>query len=307
MMRIGVLDIGEINRRHSQVVISDLLETAPILEELGFSRFWLGEHHVNGVAWRSPVILISILAGLTERMKIGAAGMQLLLHSPLRVAQDFKLLETIYSGRIDLGLARGLASDLITTALLDSKNNESSKNGGYKVEYERKTAELIAFLNASFDEAHPYNEIAIMPKISAAPDLWMLGTGRSSIPAAIKHKANFCVSLFHSSDNNIDAIPEYKELFVQAHGEPFKECSICISGVCSETTQKAKRIIKNHRNSAFVPTFWGNQAECKEQILSLKEKHGVDEIIVFDLCQEFEDKLSSYKLISEAFNLPAFV
>ncbi len=97
-MNIGVFEFGESGDNSNDVaVLENTIEYARTLDILGFNRFWLGEHHENGLAWRSPEILMSVIAGYTEKIKVGAAGILLSLNSPLRIAQNFKLRQTYAS------------------------------------------------------------------------------------------------------------------------------------------------------------------------------------------------------------------
>src|SRR5262245_37551735 len=86
-------------------------------DELGYSRFWLAEHHSAGHAQSCPEVLLALIASMTSRIRVGSAGILLAYHSPYRIAQCFRVLESLFPGRIDLGLARGVTSSQPSAAL----------------------------------------------------------------------------------------------------------------------------------------------------------------------------------------------
>jgi luciferase family oxidoreductase group 1 len=94
-------------------------ELAGLAEEWGYTRFWVAEHHnTNGMAGTAPQVLISHLASITEKIRIGSGGVLLPQYSPLKIAEDFKVLETLFPGRIDLGIGRSPGGSYETRTLL---------------------------------------------------------------------------------------------------------------------------------------------------------------------------------------------
>lgn len=96
---------------NANITTDQLFEIVPKAEQMGFTRFWLGEHYESDVAWRNPELLLTLLAGCTERIRLGVAGVLLNLHNPLLVAQNYNLLSYFFQNRIDLGIAKGFSSD----------------------------------------------------------------------------------------------------------------------------------------------------------------------------------------------------
>ena len=107
-MKLGALDFSPIpaGMRATDALWSTN-ELAGLLEELGYTKLWLGEHHSANIAHASPEIMAALVAGVTERIHVGAAGVLLNYRNALRTASAFRLLAALYEGRIDLGLARG--------------------------------------------------------------------------------------------------------------------------------------------------------------------------------------------------------
>ena len=119
-MKISVLDQSPIgvgdNASHA---INQTIELAQHCDELGYHRYWLAEHHNSKtLASCAPEILIARVARETERIRVGSGGVMLSHYSPYKIAENFKLLEAMYPGRIDLGVGRAPGSDGITAAAL---------------------------------------------------------------------------------------------------------------------------------------------------------------------------------------------
>ena len=119
-MKLGVLDQSPIaSGRTAADALHETVALAQATERLGYHRYWLAEHHGSkSFAGCSPEILIGHVAAHTSRIRVGSGGVMLMHYSPLKVAENFKLLATLYPGRIDLGIGRAPGSDGVTAAAL---------------------------------------------------------------------------------------------------------------------------------------------------------------------------------------------
>src|SRR5450432_211718 len=146
------------------------VEIARTVDRLGFERLWYAEHHnMPGIATTAPEILIAHVAQVAKRIRIGAGGVMLPNHAPLKVAETYRLLEALHPGRIDLGIGRAPGTDPVTSAALRRRSSE----GG---DVNDQIAELFAFANRSFPAGHPFSSIEIMPADAVMPPIWMLGS-----------------------------------------------------------------------------------------------------------------------------------
>jgi alkanesulfonate monooxygenase SsuD/methylene tetrahydromethanopterin reductase-like flavin-dependent oxidoreductase (luciferase family) len=296
-MHISILDNG-IYKRENQYLdrINDLFEIAPYIEKLGYKRLWLGEHHEADASWRSPEVLISLLLGMTESIKIGSAGNLLALHQPLRLVQDYSLLETIFPGRVDMGLAAGTSSSSVIQAL------------GYKEDwdvrlgYEKNIDELFGFFDYSFDTSHPFSKIYTPPYTPGfKPSTWILATGNSKFELGLKHKCNYAWSLFHRQSEywpDSNSIRSYNELFFEKHRE-LPETAIAIAGLCLNDGDKAQKIADEYLlNYRFV--LGGNPDLFGEKLERLLQTYvGVTDLVICDLSDKLDQKLESYSLIQK--------
>src|SRR3982750_1706560 len=129
-LKLSVLDQSPIRQGGTPAdAVRDTLELAQLCDRLGYHRYWLAEHHSSqALAGSTPEVLITRVAGLTERMKIGSGGVMLPHYSALKVAENFRMLETLFPGRIDLGMGRAPGTDRITSSLLNPSNTFSEES-----------------------------------------------------------------------------------------------------------------------------------------------------------------------------------
>src|SRR6202163_2090242 len=127
MPPLSVLDLSPITTGHSgAAALRNSLDLAVLADALGYTRYWLAEHHnLPSIASSAPDIMIGQIAALTTRMRIGSGGVMLPNHAPLMVAERFKVLEALYPGRIDLGIGRAPGTDPVTSFALRRRQEMS--------------------------------------------------------------------------------------------------------------------------------------------------------------------------------------
>jgi len=151
------------------------LRTAQHVEALGFTRYWLAEHHnMPGIASSATAVLVGYIAGGTTRMRVGSGGIMLPNHAPLVVAEAFGTLAEIYPGRIDLGLGRAPGTDRTTMRALRSDRIETEDD------FPRDVAELQQLLGA----AQPGQQVIAMPGAGTRVPIWLLGSSLFSAQLA---------------------------------------------------------------------------------------------------------------------------
>jgi luciferase family oxidoreductase group 1 len=286
---MGVLDFCNVlDGMEPADVLWGTLQLAPLVESLGYSRYWLSEHHGNKVAHSSPEVLVPILAGLTQHMRIGTGGILLNLYSPFKVASDFRLLNTIFPDRIDLGLARARTHPLIEEILL---------GGPRSVPYEEKVKELMGYLRGT-------GKTGINPRGIAPPETWLLGSARASMELAADHGAAFCIAVFIASDElDIAAIlAEYRDRFQPSPELPAPKWAVAVAGVCAETEKRARELAAG-LEAPVTPTLVGDPFQCREMVAEMRERYATEELIFADVCLDFEDRVRSHRLLAEALGL----
>jgi luciferase family oxidoreductase group 1 len=129
-MRLSVLDQSPIRKGLTAAqAIQETVELAKLTDRLGYTRFWVSEHHnTSSLAGSTPEVLIAHLAGETEKIRVGSGGIMLPNHSALKVAENFRMLEAIFPGRIDLGMGRAPGTDRHTATMLNPSNRFSEQD-----------------------------------------------------------------------------------------------------------------------------------------------------------------------------------
>lgn len=165
---ISILDLTRIQSGcTSGETIQQSVEAAQIAEELGYNRIWFAEHHNSaGLASGSPEILIAHIANHTSNIRLGSGGIMLPNHSPLRIAEHFRLLNSIFPGRVDLAMGRAPGTDQ-KTALALRRNPDALAAD----DYPEAVAELLAYDDNAFPADHPFAGIVAIPADGVLPPI----------------------------------------------------------------------------------------------------------------------------------------
>src|SRR5215470_5790752 len=179
--RLSVLDQTPIRAGSDpSSALQESVRLARLTDRLGYTRYWLSEHHnTTTLAGSAPEILIARLAAETHQLRIGSGGIMLPNHSTLKVAENFRLLEALYPGRIDLGLGRAPGGDRLTAQLLNPTNTFDPQD------YIKQLRDLESFLTEAPGPGNYEGKIRAIPHIATRPQLWMLtSSGESAFLAA---------------------------------------------------------------------------------------------------------------------------
>lgn len=170
---LSVLDLAMV--RHDATTADALAETAKVAQaadRLGFTRFWVAEHHnAPTVASTSPPVLLAHLGAVTERIRVGSGGVMLPNHAPLVVAEQFALLEGLYPDRVDLGIGRAPGTDRGTMAAL-----RRNTDGGEEEDFPRNVIHVMSMLGDHRAEHDPPLHLSATPKAASYPSVMLLGS-----------------------------------------------------------------------------------------------------------------------------------
>ena len=175
-MQLSILDQSPIVSGHSAAdALAATLDLAQAAEDLGYSRYWLAEHHgLLSLADPCPEILLARIGSLTRRIRIGTGGILLPYYSPFKIAEQFRMLEALFPGRIDLGIGRAPGGDMQTARAIVGSTTGGSYNGAEF--FAQQVMELVALLDGSLPAEHPHAEVALQPQVGTAPQVWILGS-----------------------------------------------------------------------------------------------------------------------------------
>ncbi|MDN5288029.1 MAG: hypothetical protein JWR38_4303 [Mucilaginibacter sp.] len=274
-------------------VINNLFEDVSLYENLGYKRLWLSEHYSPEFAWFNPEMLMPLLAGYSEKIKIGLAGVLLGYHSPLRVAQNFKILSSIYAGRIDLGLARASVPENTSVFLISKEEVKSVVEN-----WETKVAQLVSFLRNWEPEKSLLKNMIVPPHGTDLPDVWVLGASGNSVNIAVENKANFCLSFMHPGSNyrkSKDVIKRFKEEYLKKH-LILPETSVLLASFATDDKDLIQRYGLQYNQEAEINPF-GPADYIKEELVRLQRELESDEFVIYCPVPERCQRIAHYQSI----------
>jgi luciferase family oxidoreductase group 1 len=282
---LSILDLGD---------PLDSLRLAPRLDEWGYRRYWLAEHHGAGAKTPSPEILTGLIAGLTRDIRVGPAGILMRYSSPLKVAESFLLLHELFPGRIDLGVARGSGvaanqADL-EQALLDGRSSSDSAN------YYEKLVTLFGFLGLGFPEGHPFARVPVNPRDVAPPEVWVLGGGSESAAFAARHGRAFCAAAHLTAPDPWSALRRYREAFEPSADLSAPRSAISVALSCVDGRKQAADVL-----ARGGPQFVGDVDACDRYLRSVVERAETDEVVVVT-SGPISQRLHSFRSLASVMN-----
>src|SRR5579864_4841453 len=160
--------------------IARSVNLAQHVEQWGYKRYWLAEHHsIPGLACSATPVLIGHLAAATSTIRVGSGGVMLPNHAPLVVAEQFGMLEAMYPGRVDLGIGRAPGTDQVTALALRRSVEALSAD-----DFPEQLGALFGFFAGEFREGHPLQRVRAIPAEGNQPALWLLGSSGYSAQVA---------------------------------------------------------------------------------------------------------------------------
>src|SRR5271167_353816 len=192
-MKWSVLDQSPASAGSTQgAAIRESIALAQLCDELGYERYWVSEHHNSAsIVGTAPEILIAAIAATTRRIRVGSAGVMLPHYSALKVAEQFRVLEAIAPGRIDMGLGRAPGSDGLTAHALNPNAATAAEH------FPAQVRDLLAWLAGEpLVERHPFRDIRAMPAGPTVPEVWVLGSSDYGAQVAAYFGLPYCFAAF---------------------------------------------------------------------------------------------------------------
>jgi luciferase family oxidoreductase group 1 len=238
-LRTVPLSVLELSPVSSGSTASDALRAtvglAQHVEDLGYARFWLAEHHNNpGIASSSPAVLIAAVASATLRIRVGSGGVMLPNHPPLVVAEQFGTLAGLFPGRIDLGIGRAPGTDQMTARALRRSVGPLSAD-----DFPEQLGDLIGFLGGEFPAGHHFRTIAAVPQAAQSPQLWLLGSSGYSAQVAGMLGLPFAFAHHFSSRNTVPALDLYRQSFQASDVLAAPHCMVAVRVLVAESDERA--------------------------------------------------------------------
>jgi len=303
--------------------ISNTVEIAKHVEGLGYQRLWMAEHHnMAYIASSATSVLIGHIAEKTKSIRVGSGGIMLPNHSPLAIAEQFGTLETMYPGRIDLGLGRAPGSDQLTAMAL-RRNQNTAQN----------FPEDIRQLQTYFSSENRNAKVRAFPGEGLNLPLWILGSSTDSAYLAAEMGLPYAFASHFAPAQFLTAIDIYRRYFKPSSVSTKPKVIACVNVMAADTDQEASDLfnsliglfigiitntrkpigpshrlpeayqipeIKNAVDSMLSCSFFGGKETLRKNISAFIDDTGIDELMVATHIFDLETKLKSFSILKEA-------
>lgn len=321
----SVLDLAPIAEGETpSATFHNSRELAKRAEALGYNRYWFAEHHnMENIASSATAVLIGYIAASTSTLRVGSGGVMLPNHAPLIIAEQFGTLETLYPGRIDLGLGRAPGTDHATTLAL-RRNMHAPVDS-----FPSDVVELQQYLSKTNT-----GRVRAIPGEGTEVPIWLLGSSTFSAQLAAVLGLPFAFASHFAPAHLFDALELYRKHFKPSKQLQKPYVMACINVIAADTDDEAQRlatsfyrlalgIIRNERKPLQPPTdsmqsewteyeeaavkhmmqfaFIGSRETVKKGMQIFLNDTGVDEIMMASYIYDHDKKIRSFELVAELF------
>jgi luciferase family oxidoreductase group 1 len=319
---LSVLDLAHVRQGGTIAdAFRGTVDMAQHAERWGYKRFWLAEHHnISGVASAATSVLIGHVAGATNTIRVGSGGIMLPNHAPLVIAEQFGTLETLYPGRIDLGLGRAPGGDFAVTRAL---RKDLKANGD-------DFSALLEELRYYFAPARPGQAVTAMPGAGINVPIWLLGSSGFSAALAAELGLPFAFAAHFQPDNLLPALDLYRRSFKPSKilDRPYAMAGIPV--IAADTDEEAEflattpqqmflNLIRNHPvplmppvkrlnwnpseqaavEAKFRAAIVGSRETVRQKLELFLDETQVDEMMIASNPYDHSARLRSYEIVAE--------
>jgi luciferase family oxidoreductase group 1 len=321
---LSVLELATVVKGgNHHTAITNVVKIAQHVESIGYQRIWMAEHHnMEYIASSATSVLIGHVAGKTKSIRVGSGGIMLPNHSPLVIAEQFGTLETIYPGRIDLGLGRAPGSDQVTAMAL-RRNQETAHS------FPRDVRQLQSY----FSDENADAKVRAFPGEGLDIPLWILGSSTDSAYLAAEMGLPYAFASHFAPAQFRTAIQIYRSNFKPSGAIQKPYVMACVNVLGADTDDEANLLlssllnlfvgiitntrkplqpagsfpdsynipeVKNAVNNMLSCTFYGSKDTLKKNLSQFIADTEIDELMVASHIFDIEAKLKSFSILSEA-------
>lgn len=331
-LRLSILDqsVAAAGKGHDET-IRQTLALAQQAEGWGYHRFWVSEHHSHpSIVGSAPEILMAAIAARTQRIRIGSAGVMLPHYAPYKVAEQFRVLDALAPGRIDLGVGRAPGSDGRTAQVLNPDRYASER-------FPQQVMELQAWVQGQdLPPGHPGHGIHAYPAADTAPALWMLGSSDYGAQLAAHLGLPYAFAWFITDGEGAEqALAIYRETFRPGAGLIKPHATVCVWALAADTDEEAWRLFESRarwrmdRNLGRLgpllppddaPRAWspaeqvaldklranaivGSAATVGNRLRQLARRLDVEEVVLITWTHDAQAQRRSFELLAREFSL----
>ncbi len=320
---LSVLDLVPIGSNSTAgATLAASTRLARRVEELGYRRYWVAEHHgMPGIGSSSPAVLIAHLAAATSTIRVGSGGVMLPNHQPLVVAEQFGTLEALHPGRIDLGIGRAPGTDPRTARALRRGTGSLGAD-----DFPEQFTELLAYFAGD-------GPVTAVPAEGNRPAVWLLGSSGYSAQVAGLLGLPFAFAHHFSAQNTLPALALYRQVFRPSAVLDRPYAMIAAAALCASTDAEARRlalpgalsflelrrgrptVLPTPEEAAAYPyteeerrfvddriagQLVGSVPTVRDAAADLLGRTGVDELMVVTTTHDPADRIRSYELLVDA-------
>jgi len=333
MIPLSVLDLSVVTSgTKPAAALRNSIDLARHADALGFTRYWLAEHHnLASVASPAPDLMIGQIAAVTKNIRVGSGGVMLPNHAPLVVAERFKMLEALFPGRIDLGLGRAPGTDGATAYALRSRLDRREGD-----DFLERLHELTLWETRNFPPNHPFNKVVAMPDDTPLPPIWLLGSSDYSSELAAQVGMGYAFAHHFASYDGVAAMTSYRAHFKQTGWRETPYAILAVAAVAAETDAEAERLAASmdlnrllRDRGQYIPLpsieeaqaypytdadraaiarnrsrlFVGSPTTLVQKLEPMIAACQADELMIVSAIYDHDARKKSYSLIADAFGL----
>ncbi|RSL34167.1 LLM class flavin-dependent oxidoreductase [Salibacterium salarium] len=322
---VSVLNLAPIRQGQSaKDAIDSMVDLAQATEKMGYSRYWIAEHHNTSTLVSSATsILIKHTLEYTEHIRVGSGGIMLPNHSPLVVAEQFGTMATLYPDRLDLGLGRAPGTDMLTASAL---RRSQSDQAVYSFPEDVKS--LLTYFGPEEEQGYVKANLGIDSNIP----LYILGSSTDSAVLAAKLGLPYVFASHFAPAHMEEAISIYRQQFQPSEYLASPYMTVCLNVIAAETDEQAKfefttmqqfflNVVRGSKQPLSPPvenmddlwssrekevassmssmTLSGSKETVKEQLTRFQEKYNVDEIMAVSYIYDRDKQKRSYEILKE--------
>ncbi|WHX98290.1 LLM class flavin-dependent oxidoreductase [Neobacillus sp. DY30] len=327
-MRLSILDQAPISSNQTAAeALNESMKLAQAGETLGYTRFWVAEHHdLPGLACSAPEVMLGYIGANTNKIRIGAGAVLLPHYKPYKVAEVYNMLAALFPDRVDLGIGRAPGGSAEATNALSDNFLQQVWNMPNSVK------DLLHFLDNNVPPEHQHAKVTAAPVPALPPMPWLLGTSKKSAILAAENGLAYAFGQFMSDQDGAAIIDLYKNHFKPRKQNDVPQVIVTVTAICAETSEKADDVAlsslvwglqrKRGEGKMGVPSIQeakeylqkedkdilsemkdsmiiGNPQQVKKKLEELQEKFHANEIMIVTITHSPADKIQSYKLIAE--------
>ena len=335
-MKLSVLDQSTASKgRDEAESIRETLALARLCDALGYHRYWVSEHHNSAsIVGTAPEVLMAAIAATTTRIRVGSAGVMLPHYSALKVAEQFRVLEAIAPGRIDLGVGRAPGSDRLTAYALNPDADAAAE------QFPRQILDLSHWLEGKpLEDDHPFRAVVAHPRGPTSPEIWVLGSSTYGARVAAHFGLPYAYAYFFFEGRGVEeALAIYRDNYRPSERHPAPQATVCIWALAADGDEEARRLLRTREHwrvgfergirdplispdeaatidydtagrarieSLRARAFVGTGEHVAQRLRDEAARLALDEVVVVTWTFDAAARRRSYELLAQAFALPA--